>query len=101
MARLCLIKKEERRLHLIEKFASRREQLRNIIRDPKVGLEEKLEAQRKMQALPRDSNRCRRRNRCMITGRARGVYRKFGLGRTKIRELMNQGKLAGIRKASW
>ena len=57
--------------------------------------------QKKMQDLPKDSNRCRLRNRCLVTGRSRGVYRRFGLGRTKLREFAMQGLIPGIRKASW
>lgn len=101
MARRCLIEKNNRRIALIEKFAKRRAELRESIRDASIGFEKKLEIQKAMQALPRDSNRCRRRNRCEITGRSRGVYRRFGLGRNKLREYVMSGLLPGVRKASW
>lgn len=101
MAKRCMKEKEKRRLELFKHYAKRRLQLRNIIRDQKTNLEEKFEAQKKMQALPRDSNRCRMRNRCLITGRSRGVYRRFGLSRHKLREYAMEGMIPGIRKASW
>ncbi len=101
MARRCLIEKNNRRTALIEKYAKRRAELRESIRDASIGFEKKLEIQKEMQALPRDSNRCRRRNRCVITGRSRGVYRRFGLGRNKLREYAMSGLIPGIRKASW
>ena len=101
MARRCLIEKNEKRLKLIQKYAKRRDELRESMRDSRLGFEQKLEVQQAMQALPRDSNRCRRRSRCEITGRPRGVYRRFGLGRNKLREYAMSGLIPGLRKASW
>lgn len=101
MAKRCMIEKEKRRVKLAKHYAPRRKELREIIRSHSTGLEEKLDAQQKMQSLPRDSNRCRIRNRCLITGRSRGVYRKFGLSRHKLREFMMVGNIPGLRKASW
>jgi small subunit ribosomal protein S14 len=101
MARLCKINKDKRQRKLVAAFALRRAELRMQIRDPELSFEKKIAAQKKMQSLPRDSNRCRVRNRCLITGRSRGVYRRFGLARNKLREFAMLGLIPGIRKASW
>lgn len=101
MAKRCMIEKEKRRMKLIKHYAARRAELREIIRSQSASFEEKISAQQRMQDLPKDSNRCRRRNRCLITGRSRGVYRKFGLGRHKLREMAMVGLIPGLRKASW
>lgn len=101
MARRCKIEKEKRRTKLITKYSKLRASLREVIRDKEASFEEKITAQSKMQKLPKDSNRCRSRNRCLLTGRSRGVYRKFGLARTKLRELAMSGLIPGVVKASW
>jgi small subunit ribosomal protein S14 len=101
MAKRCMIEKEKRRLILVKKYMARRAELRLIIKSANASQDEKREAQKKMQAYPKNSNRCRIRNRCSITGRPRGVYRRFGLGRTKLRELAMAGTIPGLRKASW
>lgn len=101
MARLCKMEKDKRQRKLVKKYQAKREMLREKIRDKNLSFEEKLAAQRMMQNLPKDSNRCRLRNRCLLTGRSRGVYRKFGLGRNKLRELAMDGMIPGLRKASW
>ncbi len=101
MARLCKKNKDKRQRCLVKKFEAVRALLRAEIRDPDLGFEAKLVAQQKMQDLPKDSNRCRLRNRCLITGRSRGVYRRFGLARNKLREWAMLGLIPGIRKASW
>ncbi len=101
MARLCKVEKDKRQRKLVAKYKDKRSELREKIRDKDLSFEEKLIAQQKMQSLPRDSNRVRLRNRCLITGRSRGVYRKFGLGRNKLRELAMVGNIPGLRKASW
>lgn len=101
MARLCKVNKDKRQRKLVLQFESARKALRLQIRDPHLSFEKKLLVQKKMQQLPKDSNRCRLRNRCLITGRSRGVYRRFGLGRNKLREFAMQGLIPGIRKASW
>lgn len=101
MAKRCMIVKESSRTQLIKKYAEKRAALRKIIRDHNVSLEEKMVAQQKMQKLPRNSNPTRSRNRCLLTGRPRGVYRRFGLGRNKLRELVMSGQIPGITKASW
>jgi len=101
MARLCKREKDKRQRKLVIKYKSIRDELRGQIRDKDLSFEEKLIAQAKMQRLPRDSNRVRLRNRCLVTGRSRGVYRKFGLGRNKLREYAMSGLIPGLRKASW
>ncbi|HVA12292.1 MAG TPA: 30S ribosomal protein S14, partial [Stellaceae bacterium] len=91
----------KRRLKVAKKYAARRAELKELIRDPKTAPEERAEAQAELQRQPRDAGATRQRNRCSITGRSRGVYRKFGLARTKLREAANRGEIPGLSKASW
>ncbi|MEJ2669193.1 MAG: 30S ribosomal protein S14 [Gammaproteobacteria bacterium] len=101
MAKVSMIEREKRRTQLVEKFEEKRMALRAIIKDPNTSDTEKWEAQLKLQKLPRDSSRVRRRNRCGLTGRPHGYYRKFGLARNKLREVASRGEIPGLRKASW
>lgn len=101
MAKLCMIKREKKRVKEAKLNAKKRDILRKVINDPEADLDAKEVAQAKMQALPRDSAKIRQSNRCAITGRARGVYRKFGLCRHKLRELAMSGFIPGLHKASW
>lgn len=101
MAKLALIKREEKRNATVAKFAAKREKLIAIINDQSVSEEERFAARLKFQALPRNSSPVRLRNRCQLTGRPRGVFRKFGLGRSKLRELAFKGEIPGVVKASW
>ena len=101
MAKTSMIKREERREKLAKRYAAKRAALKEAIRSPKSTDSEREEAVRKLQSLPRDGSASRLRNRCAITGRSRGVYRKFGLGRTKLREATMRGDVPGLRKASW
>ena len=101
MAKLALINRNEKRKKLVAKFAKKRGALQAIIDDPKATDETRYEARLKIQALPRNANPTRVRNRCALTGRPRGVYRKFGLGRNKLREFAMRGEVPGIVKASW
>ena len=101
MAKLSMVNREKRRVKLAVKFAAKRAALKAIIRDPKSSEDERWEAQLKLQSLPRDSSPSRQRNRCELSGRPRGVYRKFGLGRNKLREATMRGDVPGLRKASW
>jgi small subunit ribosomal protein S14 len=96
-----MLMREKRRLKVAKKYASRRAELKELIRDPKTGQEERAAAQVELQKQPRDASPSRQRNRCAITGRPRGVYRKFGLARTKLREAANRGEIPGLSKASW
>jgi len=101
MAKLALINREEKRRRLVQKYADKRAKLKAIIDDPARSEEERMSARLKIQALPRNANPTRLRNRCKLTGRPRGVFRKFGLCRNKIRELAMQGEIPGVIKASW
>ena len=101
MAKTSMIEREKRREKLVKQHAAKRAKLKETIRDPKSSDTEREEAARKLQAMPRDASASRLRNRCAITGRSRGVYRKFGLGRQKLREATMRGDVPGLRKASW
>lgn len=101
MAKTNMLEREKRRQALAKKYAPKRTKLKEAIRDPRTSPEARAEAQVQLQKLPRDSNPSRQRNRCAITGRPRGTYRKFGLARTKLREAANHGDIPGLRKASW
>lgn len=101
MAKLALIRREKNRAKLVEKYASKRLELKEIINNKSLGDEQRFEARLKLQSLPRNSNPTRQRNRCLLTGRARGVFKKFGLGRGKLREIAMKGEIPGIIKASW
>lgn len=101
MAKLALINREEKRRRTVEKFAAKRAELQAIIDNVALDEEERYAARLKLQQLPRNSSPVRLRNRCEMTGRPRGVFRKFGLGRNKIRELAMRGEIPGVVKASW
>jgi small subunit ribosomal protein S14 len=101
MAKTNMIQRDKRRILIAKKYAVQRAQLKETIRTPKSSPDERAAAQAKLQSLPRDASPTRQRNRCAITGRARGVYRKFGLARTKIREVFARGEIPGLAKASW
>ena len=101
MAKTNMVEREKRRARIVKRYALRRAQLKETIRDPKTSPEERAAAQARLQAMPRDASASRLRNRCNITGRSRGVYRKFGLSRQKIREVAMRGEIPGLAKASW
>ena len=101
MAKKIMIERDRKRAKLVEKYAARRAELKAIVVNPESSYEEKMEAQAKLQKLPRDSSPVRMRTRCALTGRPRAVYRKFGLGRNKLREATMRGDVPGLRKASW
>jgi small subunit ribosomal protein S14 len=101
MAKLSLINRDEKRRELVKKYAKKREALLSIINDTKVSDEDRYAARLKLQQLPRNANPTRLRNRCAITGRPRGFFRKFGLGRNKLREFAMRGEVPGVVKASW
>jgi small subunit ribosomal protein S14 len=101
MAKTSMVQREKRRERTVLKYATKRAELKELIRSPRTGDDVRADAQKKLQALPRDSSATRMRNRCELTGRPRGVYRKFGLARTKIRECANRGEIPGLVKASW
>jgi small subunit ribosomal protein S14 len=101
MAKLSLINRDEKRRALVKKFAKRRAMLVAIMNNTKASDEDRMAARLKVQQLPRNANPTRLRNRCAITGRPRGYFRKFGLGRNKLREFAMRGEVPGIVKASW
>jgi small subunit ribosomal protein S14 len=101
MAKTSMVEREKHRAKVVKKYAERRAELKELIRSPKTSHEDRQAAQAKLQALPRDASPTRHRNRCAITGRSRGVYRKFGLSRVKIREVANRGEIPGLTNASW
>lgn len=101
MAKTSMVEREKRRAATAQKYAAKRAKLKELIRAPGTSDEARAEAQVKLQQLPRDASPTRGRNRCQLTGRPRGVYRKFGLARTKIREVANRGEIPGLVKSSW
>lgn len=101
MAKLSIINREAKRLRTVKKYAAKRAALKARIRDQGASAEERMEAMRELQRLPRDASPVRLRNRCRMTGRPHGFYRKFGLGRNKLREAAMQGDVPGLVKASW
>ena len=101
MAKTAVVNRDQKRRLLVKKYAKRRAELLAIIDNPKVSDEQRLAARRRLERLPRDSSPTRLRNRCALTGRPRGVFRKFGLGRNKLREIAMRGEIPGVVKASW
>ena len=101
MAKLSSIQKNLFRQKLIKKFKTKREALKSKIKDKNISLEERISYQNKLNDLPRNGSSIRHRNRCELTGRPRGNYRKFGLSRIKLRELSMTGNLPGVVKSSW
>jgi small subunit ribosomal protein S14 len=101
MAKVSMIEREHKRSKTVAKFAEKRAQLKAIISDVKASDEDRWDAQVKLQKLPRDASPVRQRNRCRVTGRPHGVYRKFGLCRNKLRESAMRGEIPGLVKSSW
>ncbi|HEX2495088.1 MAG TPA: 30S ribosomal protein S14 [Steroidobacter sp.] len=101
MAKTSMVNREDKRAKLVKRYAQKRARLKEIIRKPTTSAAEREAAQAQLQTLPRDSSKIRLRNRCQITGRPRGYYRKFGLARTKLREATMRGEIPGLGKASW
>jgi len=101
MAKLAVVLREKKRRLTVAKFKAKRQALLEVIHNSKAADEDRDAARAKLQRLPRDASPSRLRNRCAITGRPRGVYRKFGLGRNKLRDLAMRGEVPGVIKASW
>ena len=101
MAKLALINRNEKRKKLVAKYAKRRAALQSVVESSKASDEDRYAARLKRQQLPRNANPTRVRNRCSLTGRPRGVFSKFGLGRNKLREYVLRGEVPGVVKASW
>ncbi|MDH2916617.1 MAG: 30S ribosomal protein S14 [Gallionella sp.] len=101
MAKIAVTNRDQKRREMVKKFAAKRAALNAIATNMSLSDEERFAARQKLQALPRDSSPVRLRNRCALTGRPRGVFSKFGLGRTKLREYAMRGEIPGVVKASW
>ena len=101
MAKQSSIQKNLNRINIVKKFSEKRQSLKKQVMKKNLSIEERFKIQSKLNELPRDSSKIRVRNRCKLTGRTRGVYRKFGLSRIKIRELSMSGALPGVVKSSW
>ncbi len=101
MAKTSRVNREIKRAKLAKRYAAKREALKQVLKSATASYEEKMEASAKLQKLPRDSSPIRQRNRCALSGRPRGVYRKFGLGRNMLRAATMRGDVPGLRKASW
>ena len=101
MAKTAVINRDQKRRLTVKKYAKRRAELQAIMRSAKTSDEDRLAARRKLEQMPRDASATRLRNRCALTGRPRGVFRKFGLGRNKLRDIAMRGEIPGVVKASW
>ncbi|MDE0645899.1 MAG: 30S ribosomal protein S14 [Gammaproteobacteria bacterium] len=101
MAKKSMLAREKKRQKMVAKYAAKRMELKSVINDRNLDTETRWAAQRQLQALPRDANPIRMQRRCEITGRPRGVYRRFGLGRNKLREAAMRGDIPGLKKSSW
>ncbi len=101
MAKTAVVNRDLKRRKTVKKFAKKRAELIVAINNTRLSEEDRLAARHKLQQLPRNSSPTRLRNRCKLTGRPRGVYRKFGLGRNKLREIAMRGEIPGVVKASW
>ena len=101
MAKIAVTNRDQKRREIVKKFAAKRAALNAIATNMSLSDEERFAARQKLQALPRDSSPVRLRNRCALTGRPRGVFSKFGLGRIKLREYAMRGEIPGVVKASW
>lgn len=101
MAKKSMLMRQAKRERIVRRYAAKRAALKETIRSPKSSDDERIIALQQLQKLPRDANPVRLRNRCALTGRPHGVYRKFGLARNKLRETMMRGEIPGLTKASW
>jgi small subunit ribosomal protein S14 len=101
MAKLALVNRDKKRRETVKKFAAKRKALMDVVNNQAISLEDRYEARLKLQKLPRDASPVRLRNRCALTGRPRGVFRKFGLARGKLRDIAMRGEIPGVIKASW
>ncbi|MEN8177333.1 MAG: 30S ribosomal protein S14 [Pseudomonadota bacterium] len=101
MAKKSMIAREKKRAQRVARYSAKRDSLKAVIKDPKSSFEEIEEATLKLQKLPRDASTTRQHNRCRVTGRPHGYYRKFGLCRNKLREAAMRGDIPGLVKASW
>ena len=101
MAKVSMMEREKKRAQIVKKYANKRAAIKAILKDVNATDDERCEAQLRLQKLPRDASPSRQRRRCRLTGRPHGVYRRFGLGRNKLREAAMRGDVPGLVKASW
>jgi small subunit ribosomal protein S14 len=101
MAKVAMVEREKKRAKLAAKHAKKRAELKAVIKDPNTSYEERMDAVNRLQQLPRNSSPVRKQRRCRQTGRPHAVYRKFGLGRNRLREATMRGDVPGLRKSSW
>lgn len=101
MAKVSMIEREKKRARIVKKYAKKRAEIKAVLKDASATDDDRWEAQLRLQKLPRDASPCRQRRRCRLTGRPHGVYRRFGLGRNKLREAAMRGDVPGLVKASW
>jgi len=101
MAKVCMVERERKREKLVARYAKKRAELKAIIKSVATSEEERATAVEQLSQLPRNASPTRQRNRCQVSGRPRGVYRKFGLGRNKLREAAMRGEIPGLSKSSW
>ena len=101
MAKVSMVERDKKRKRLASKYAAKRKELKETINNRELSIEERFSAQLELNGLPRNSSRSRQRNRCALTGRPRGVYRKFQLSRIALRDLASLGQIPGVVKSSW
>tara|TARA_B100001989_G_C24546863_1_gene471487 strand:+ start:3472 stop:3777 length:306 start_codon:yes stop_codon:yes gene_type:complete len=101
MAKVCMIERDKKRAKLVDKHAAKRAELKKIIKDQSIAPDERFQATLKLDELPKNSSKVRKRNRCALTGRPRSYYRKFNLSRIALRDLASRGELPGVVKSSW
>lgn len=101
MAKTSMVEREIRREKLVAKYAEKRAELKAIIKNPETSREERMQAQERLQKMPRNASPVRLRNRCALSGRPRGYYRKFGLARNMLRKAAMRGDVPGLKKSSW
>ena len=101
MAKISAVERNNKRIVLIDKYKEKRKKLKKVLKSKDISIEERFAAQLKLSVLPRNSSKVRARNRCAITGRPRGYYRKLGLSRILLRELASAGQIPGMKKSSW
>lgn len=101
MAKVCMVERDKKRSRLVKKYAAKRAELKAVIKDRNASPEARFQAVLKLAEMPRNSSKTRKRNRCALTGRPRGYYRKLNLSRIALRDLASEGKLPGVTKSSW
>lgn len=101
MAKVCMVERDKKRKKMVKRDANKRAELKKIIKDRSISPEERFQAMMKLDEMPKNGSKIRMRNRCALTGRPRGYYRKFNLSRIALRDLASRGELPGVVKSSW